>query len=264
MTTFRQFHLSSLAQDLASIASLARTTGEWWQKLNFPILFPVLLLALPMHAQGTQGASGRGGQQQAPEAKPVTAPSFRLEGSSPKISPPNTNHLSGALGKPVDQHPHADHRREERSTTCDGPLLQPMSAEQAMFVAESETGGTSVSVRQIDLNAASGGYEVMVRMPGNGKAYRVIIDIDTRKVRSTYPIPNSQQMYNNRRDGSDNQPSRWLPAIPEAERNLQTSSASGATPVSSLRGSTEMHLWRDSNGILNITSFPPDGYKEIK
>ena len=257
MTIFRKFSLSTLAQDLPSEPSATRAMGMRWLQRYFLMVLPPLLLSLPMRAQGTQGASGRGGQQHAPDAKPQTAASFRLEGSSPRTPCPDISHLAGTPGKPGHQHPPFEHRQEERAVTDEAPPLQPMSAEQAMFVAESVTGGRSDSVRQIDLNAASGGYEVMVHMPGNGRAYRVIVDIDTRSVRSTYPIPNSQQMVNNRRNGSGNPSGQGLGALPKAERNWNTSPAAGATPVASLRGPTEMHVWRDSNGILNITSFPP-------
>ncbi len=58
------------------------------------------------------------------------------------------------------------------------------SAKEAKTIAEQETGGKAVSARRIPLNGASGGWEVEVRMPREGKGWRCIIDADTHLVYS--------------------------------------------------------------------------------
>jgi len=58
------------------------------------------------------------------------------------------------------------------------------SAKEAKAIAEQETGGKATGVRRIPLNGASGGWEVDVRMPNEGKGWRCIIDSDTRMVYS--------------------------------------------------------------------------------
>jgi Peptidase propeptide and YPEB domain len=60
-----------------------------------------------------------------------------------------------------------------------GPIK---SAKQAKAIAEQDTGGKAVSARRIPLDGASGGWEVDVRMPGEAKGWRCIIDADTRMV----------------------------------------------------------------------------------
>jgi hypothetical protein len=62
-----------------------------------------------------------------------------------------------------------------------GPIK---GAKQAKAIAEQETGGRAVSARRVPLNGASGGWEVDVRMPGEAKGWRCIIDSDTRMVHS--------------------------------------------------------------------------------
>lgn len=61
---------------------------------------------------------------------------------------------------------------------------------EARRVAEGETGGKAVQTRRIDLNGSSGGYEVMIRMEGREKGWRLIIDRDTWRVRHKYAVPN--------------------------------------------------------------------------
>jgi hypothetical protein len=56
------------------------------------------------------------------------------------------------------------------------------SSKQAKAIAEQETGGKATSARRVPLNGASGGWEVKVRMPREGKGWRCIIDADTRMV----------------------------------------------------------------------------------
>lgn len=56
------------------------------------------------------------------------------------------------------------------------------SAKQAKAIAEQDTGGKATSARRVPLNGASGGWEVDVRMPGEERGWRCIIDADTRMV----------------------------------------------------------------------------------
>jgi len=56
------------------------------------------------------------------------------------------------------------------------------SAKQAKAIAEQDTGGKATSARRIPLNGASGGWEVEVRMPGEERGWRCVIDADTRMV----------------------------------------------------------------------------------
>lgn len=56
------------------------------------------------------------------------------------------------------------------------------SAAEAKAIAERETGGKAVRARSIPLNGASGGWEVEVRMPGEDRGWRCVIDADTRSV----------------------------------------------------------------------------------
>nr|WP_320132698.1 hypothetical protein [uncultured Holophaga sp.] len=64
------------------------------------------------------------------------------------------------------------------------------NAKEARAIAEAETGGMAVSAHRIHLNGASGGWEVEVRMPDEGRGWRCIVDCDTRMVRSRDRIPN--------------------------------------------------------------------------
>ncbi|WP_243304497.1 hypothetical protein [Geothrix oryzisoli] len=62
-----------------------------------------------------------------------------------------------------------------------GPIS---SAKEAKAIAERETGGKAVSARRIPLNGASGGWEVDLRMPGEERGWRCILDSDTHMVHS--------------------------------------------------------------------------------
>ena len=57
-------------------------------------------------------------------------------------------------------------------------------AKEAKAIAERETGGRAVRARRIPLNGASGGWEVDLRMPGEARGWRCIIDSDTHMVHS--------------------------------------------------------------------------------
>ena len=58
------------------------------------------------------------------------------------------------------------------------------SAKEAKTIAEQDTGGKALSARRVPLDGASGGWEVEVRMPGEARGWRCLIDSDTRMVHS--------------------------------------------------------------------------------
>ena len=62
--------------------------------------------------------------------------------------------------------------------------------EQAESVAMSETGGRAVWSRKVDLNGATGGWEVGIHMKGQQEGWKVLVDRDTWKMRSKTRIPN--------------------------------------------------------------------------
>jgi len=55
--------------------------------------------------------------------------------------------------------------------------------QDALHVAAVETHGEAVSARRIELNAATGGWEVLVHMEHEDYGWKVIIDRDNGKVR---------------------------------------------------------------------------------
>ncbi|MBS1784142.1 MAG: hypothetical protein JST24_01795 [Acidobacteria bacterium] len=63
-------------------------------------------------------------------------------------------------------------------------------AERAKGVAAVEVGGEAIAARLIDLNGATGGWEVLVRMSSGNQGWRVIVDRDTWTVRSKAKVPN--------------------------------------------------------------------------
>jgi len=138
-----------------------------------------------------------------------------------------------------------------------------MTQDDAMAVAEAETGGEALSAHRIDLNAATGGYEVMVRMPEKERGYRVVIDVDTRRVRDTYAIPNPLGLPPNPQEGPRDEPSQKSAAKFQAENGhfaggpSATGQAPAMSPVTSSKAGSELFVWRDSKGVVNITSYPP-------
>lgn len=64
------------------------------------------------------------------------------------------------------------------------------TAKEARVIAEQETGGEAVSARKIPLNGASGGWEVEIRMAGEDRGWRCVVDADTRMVYTKTRIPN--------------------------------------------------------------------------
>lgn len=84
------------------------------------------------------------------------------------------------------RHPHDC--RCARCARC-VPPARP-EEDEARSVAEGATGGKAVQLRRIDLNGATGGWEVRVRMENRAKGWRLIIDRDTWRIRDRYEIPN--------------------------------------------------------------------------
>ncbi len=72
-------------------------------------------------------------------------------------------------------------------------LARPVgSAREARAIAEHETSGIAVSARRIHLNGATGGWEVDLRMPGETRGWRCVVDSDTRSVYTKTRIPNPE------------------------------------------------------------------------
>lgn len=64
------------------------------------------------------------------------------------------------------------------------------NAKDAKQIAEAETGGIAVSARRTQLNGASCGWEVDIRMPKEDRGWRCMVDCDTRQVHTKDRIPN--------------------------------------------------------------------------
>jgi hypothetical protein len=64
------------------------------------------------------------------------------------------------------------------------------TAKEAKQISEQATNGVAVSARRVQLNAASCGWEVEIRMPSETRGWRCIVDCDTRMVRTKDRIPN--------------------------------------------------------------------------
>ena len=64
------------------------------------------------------------------------------------------------------------------------------TAKEAKIIAEQETHGLALSAHKIYLNGATGGWEVVVHMPGEERGWRCVVDCDTRSVFTKTRIPN--------------------------------------------------------------------------
>lgn len=64
-------------------------------------------------------------------------------------------------------------------------------ASKAAGIAAVEVGGEATGARRIDLNGATGGWEVFVKIKGQSYGWRVIIDRDTWTVREKQKVQNS-------------------------------------------------------------------------
>jgi len=74
-----------------------------------------------------------------------------------------------------------------------GPAVQARpvgTAREARAIAEHETSGIAVSARRVHLNGATGGWEVDLRMPGESRGWRCVVDSDTHAVFTKTRIPN--------------------------------------------------------------------------
>jgi hypothetical protein len=84
--------------------------------------------------------------------------------------------------------------QEERKPQCPPRVIivqqERPESEDAEAVAMSATGGKSVWSRKIDLNGATGGWEVGIHMKDQDYGWRVIIDRDTWTVRRKEKIAN--------------------------------------------------------------------------
>jgi len=67
---------------------------------------------------------------------------------------------------------------------------QRYESDRAKGVAAVEVGGEAIAARRIDLNGATGGWEVLVRMASGDKGWKVVVDRDTWTVRSKTQVPN--------------------------------------------------------------------------
>ena len=82
------------------------------------------------------------------------------------------------------QQPHAETPAEHQARQ------QMYESERAKGIAAVEVGGEAIAARLIDLNGATGGWEVLVRMSTGDKGWRVVVDRDTWTVRDKTQIPN--------------------------------------------------------------------------
>lgn len=65
----------------------------------------------------------------------------------------------------------------------DQARLERYEREKAKGIAAVEVGGEAVAARRIDLNGATGGWEVLVKVEGKEVQWKVVIDRDTWTVR---------------------------------------------------------------------------------
>ena len=64
------------------------------------------------------------------------------------------------------------------------------TAREAKAIAEQHTRGLAVSARPIPLNGATGGWLVVVHMPGEARGWRCLVDSDSHAVFTQTRIPN--------------------------------------------------------------------------
>ena len=269
MTIFRNSSPSSPIPGPTVRVAGVHTVSNLNRGLVPSIACSILLLGIawvrPLEAQGSPVVPGRVSQQPAPEPKPAPAVTYRLEGSSPKPAGSIPNHPEGTTAKPMDQHLRADRGGQWVTPDYYDPLLQSMTMEDAMAVAEGATGGGAVSARRIDLNAASGGYEVLVRRTRDGRDYRVVIDIDTRRVRNTYAIPNSTNRNSHSKEANPGGSIQNVATRPETVKDQRVASAPQVPTAAAFTAHSDLYVWRDAKGTVNITSYPPpEGCKEIR
>jgi len=66
------------------------------------------------------------------------------------------------------------------------------SAKEAKTIVEQETHGLATSARKVALNGATGGWEVLVHMPGETRGWQCVVDCDTHTVFTKARIPNPE------------------------------------------------------------------------
>ena len=77
-------------------------------------------------------------------------------------------------------------------TIAPGQAAPVRTAKEAKTIAEQETQGLATSARRIPLNGATGGWEVVVHMPGEPRGWRCVVDCDTHAVFTKTRIPNPE------------------------------------------------------------------------
>jgi len=77
-------------------------------------------------------------------------------------------------------------------TIAPGQAAPVRTAKEAKTIAEQETQGLATSARRIALNGATGGWEVVVHMPGEPRGWRCVVDNDTHTVFTKTRIPNPE------------------------------------------------------------------------
>jgi len=75
---------------------------------------------------------------------------------------------------------------------CCAHCERRLQREQARAAAAEATGGEVVGMHRVTLNGSWGGYEVKVRMPGQDKGWRLLVDLYPVRVRDRYVIPNPE------------------------------------------------------------------------
>lgn len=265
---FQVYRVAIALQDSA-VASVAKRY----------VLYSILMLAL----QGTPAWCGGAKPDQTPDQgtrsarpSPNRPDSARPRVASPPASPPEAKHPRTPDPRPAPRpssmpsvrydpgHKEHAHRRNRPSVYIVPVYAYPpypveMTEEDAMSVAESQTGGQAVSARRIDLNGATGGYEVIVQMPGKEKGWRVVIDIDTRRVKDTYPIPNPVEVVDAPRPREE--PPVVDEPAPAPKEPQRVENSQPRAPVSNKR----LYRWRNSKDVICITDYPPPkGFQEIK
>jgi hypothetical protein len=104
--------------------------------------------------------------------------------------------LQSALGLCLSATPGAAQNAPTQTPYVDPALEEQRRQERAestraQGIAATEVGGEALGARRIDLNGASGGWDVVVRV-SDDERWRVIIDRDTWTVRSKRKIEKPQ------------------------------------------------------------------------
>ena len=87
-------------------------------------------------------------------------------------------------------------------------------------------------------------------MSGTDRGFRVVIDLDTGRVRSTTATLVPESLFGGG-------PGRARAAMTEPVMDRKATPAAITSSPAPPKGSSELYVWRDARGTLNITSFPP-------